>query len=554
MKIVHFIVICFVALVLVKCAQPRPLNGGEEDKTPPQILRSSPQNLSTGFEGHVLAMEFDEYVQIKSLNSELVVSPPLTYPIEYKIKGKRVFFEIRDTLKPNTTYNFNFGNAIVDLNENNPLDSNLFVVSTGTTLDSGQIYGTVKDAYTLKPVKNATVILHNAIDDSAIYNGNPTYITKTDGQGTYQLKYLTPADYQIFVLEAPGADYRYLPQTNIGFYHENVNPAVDHKIDFVLFTEEDTSQYLSKDFSRDYFSFVLGFHSNLKAPNFKIQPDTVKYIIEEIKQDSFKFWIKGDKDVDSVNVIVQDDLGFLDTVDINISDRKKFYKQLKKRKRTKSPLSIKLNTSNNVHHYFDTLKLNFGRPPIKWNTDSMLFVHGKDTVSVQDLFKSDQLTMDLPTAKRGSPEEIRAMAINYKWESNQEYAFIFYSGAFTDIINQKNDTTVLKFKTNKFEDYGSFKFTVNVPEYDGPLLLEILDQKDNFVRDYKIKSGDVITHDLAIPGKYKVRLILDENNNKKWDTGNLLDQTQPEQIVYYNGLIEIRSNWDMEETWNVQIK
>lgn len=554
MKIIHFIVICFVALILVKCAQPRPLNGGEKDTTPPKILRSSPQNLSTGFEGHVFAMEFDEYVQIKSLNSELVVSPPLTYPVEYKIKGKRVFFEIKDTLKPNTTYNFNFGNAIVDLNENNPLDSNLYVVSTGLTLDSGQISGTVKDAYTLKPIKNATVLLHNVADDSAIFNGNPTYITKTDGTGKYHLKYLTPANYQIFVLENPGADYKYVPQTNIGFYHKNINPSKDNQVDFVLFKEADTTQYISKDFSRDYYSFVLGFHSDLKKPKFKIQPDTVNYIIEEIKQDSFKFWIKGDKDVDSVNIIIKDDLGFLDTIDINIEDRKKFYKKLKKRKQTKIPLPLKLNTSNNVHHYFDTLKLNFGRPPIKWNTDSMLFVHGKDTVPVKQMFKSGKLSMDLPTAKTGTAKEVRSMVINYKWDSNQEYTFIFYSGAFTDIINQKNDTTILKFKTNKFEDYGSFKFTVNVPGYDGPLLLEILDQKDKFVRDYKIKSGDVISHDLAIPGKYKVRLILDENNNKKWDTGNLIDQTQPEQIIYYDGIVEIRSNWDMEETWNVQIK
>ena len=553
MKIIQLLLLSVLAVILIRCAQPRPLNGGTQDKTSPQILQSSPKNLSTGFEGQVFALEFDEYVQVKSLNAELVVSPPLSYPIEYKIKGKRVFFEIRDTLKPNTTYNFNFGEAIVDLNEGNPLDSNLYVISTGLSIDSGEISGVVKNAYTLQPVKNATVILHHVANDSAIYNGNPTYVTKTDAQGNYQLKYLTPASYQIYVLEHPGADYTYQAQTNIGFYHQSVNPANDNKIDFVVFKEIDTTQFLSKDFSREYFSFVLGFHSPLKKPKFKIQPDSVNYLIEEIKQDSFKFWIEGDKDVDSIQIITQDDLGFTDTVDINIEDRKKFYKQLKKRKRTKSPLNIKLNTKNNVHHYFDTLRLNFGRPPSKWNTDSILFVHGQDTLPVAQLFKSGKLEMDLPTKKMGTSRELKSMDIKYKWEADQEYAFIFYSGAFTDLINQTNDTTILKFKTNKFEDYGSFKFTVNVPNYKGPLLLEILDTDNKFIRNYEVKSGDVIFHDLAIPGKYKVRLILDENNNKKWDTGNLEKQIQPEQIIYYDGIIEIRSNWDMEETWNVEI-
>ena len=174
MRFWHIISVLGVALITIKCAQPRPLNGGTKDTTPPQITQSSPPNLSTGFNGHTIAMVFDEYIQIKSLNSELVVSPPLKYAVTYQLKGKRVFFNIKDTLLKNTTYNFNFGNAIVDLNESNPLDSNLFVISTGKKLDSGYISGFVKDAYTLKPVADATVILFNSFEDSAIYNGNPS--------------------------------------------------------------------------------------------------------------------------------------------------------------------------------------------------------------------------------------------------------------------------------------------------------------------------------------------------------------------------------------------
>ncbi len=556
MKFWQLISVLGIALITIQCAQPRPLNGGTKDTTPPQIIQSSPKNLSTGFNGHTIAMVFDEYVQVKSLASELVVSPPLKYEVTYRLKGKRVFIDIKDTLLENTTYNFNFGNAIVDLNEGNPLDSNLFVISTGLKLDSGYISGIVKDAYTLKPIANATVILYNAADDSAIYNGNPSYIAKTNSSGQYALKYLSEKKYQIFVLENPGSNYNYQPFGKIGFYPDYINPHNQDTANFFAFKEIDTTQYISKEFSREHFSFILGFNSPLKNPTFNFIPssDTVSYYIEEIKSDSFKFWIEGDKDIDSVQVIVSDDLGYLDTTDIGISDRKKFIKKLKKKKTNKSPLGIKLAIKNGTHPYFDTLHLSFSRPPAKWNLDSMSFVNGIDTVPMRDAILNKLIDMYLPQIKTGKTEEIRSMVIKHPWAPNKSYAFIFNSGSFTDIINQTNDTTIIKFKTKSFEDYGSFRFTVNVPQYDGKLLLELMNEEGKFLKDYKIKSGSVIYHQLAIPGKYKLRLILDANGNEKWDTGDIEKLIQPEELVYYNGIIEIRPNWDMEEVWNVELK
>ena len=556
MKFWQLASVLVVAIITINCAQPRPLTGGTKDTTPPKIMQSSPKNLSTGFSGHTIALVFDEYVQIKSLASELVVSPPLKYDVTYRLKGKRVFIDIKDTLLENTTYNFNFGNAIVDLNEGNPLDSNLFVIATGPKLDSGYISGIVKDAYTLKPVSNATVILFNAADDSAIYNGTPSYIAKTNSSGQYELKYLSEKKYQIFALESLGGGYNYQPFGKIGFYHDYINPIHQDTANFFIFKEMDTAQYISKEFSREYFSFVLGFNSPLKKPKFNISPssDTVYYYTEEIQPDSFMFWIDGDKDIDSVRVIVTDDLGFLDTTNLDISDRNKFIKKLKKKKTDKSPLVVKLDVNNGTHPYFDTLNLNFSRPPSEWNLDSMSFVNGIDTIPMKTAISSKLIEMRLPQVRTGRTKEIRSMAIHHQWIPNKSYAFIFNSGSFTDLINQRNDTTILKFKTKNFEDYGSFRFTINVPQYDGKLLMELMSEDGKFIRDYKIRSGSVIYHKLAIPGKYKLRLILDANGNGKWDTGDVEKLIQPEELVYYNGVIEIRPNWDMEEIWNVELK
>lgn len=553
MKLLRFITIISVAILLIKCAQQRPVTGGIKDVIPPQVTESVPNNFTTHFKGQTIMMEFDEYVIVKSLSSELVVSPPLEYPVEYRIKGKRVYFDIKDTLRSNTTYNFNFGNAVVDLNEGNTLDSNLFVISTGDFIDSGYVTGMVKDAYTLKPVKDATVMLYNSLEDSAIYKGGPTYIAKTNDQGIYRLQYLQNLDYQIYALEFPGSDYNYQPFTNVGFHSELVNPSKADTVDFFLFKEHDSSQYVTKDFSRDYFSFVVGFHNDLVNPEFTFgsESDTVNYIIEEIQPDSFKFWIAGDIDIDSTWLYVSDQTGYMDTVGFDLDDRTKFYKKLKRKGKSKFPVKLKLNTKAGSFDYFDSLKLTFSRPPKYWNPDSVQFVAGTDTMPADSLMKLQLLYLELPYSKEGNTNDIRVMPIKYKWEPGKEYAFIFYSGAVTDLIGHTNDTTILKFRTKTFEDYGSFRLTVKVPGYDGPLRMDLLDNEGKFIRDYKIHSGDNIYHELAVPGKYQLRLIIDKNGNGEWDTGELAKETQPETLVYYDGVIEIRPNWDMEETWVV---
>ena len=545
-----------VTLTLIRCAQPRPLTGGQKDNDSPIIKNSYPKNLSTHYNGQSIIFEFDEYIQVKSLNSELIVSPPLQYPVEYKLKGKRVVFTIKDTLLPNTTYNFNFGSAIVDLNESNPLDSNLFVISTGNKIDSGSISGILIDAYTQKPVKNATVLLYSSAVDSAIYYGNPSYIAKTNNKGKYTLQYLSERPYQIFALENPGHEFKYIPFTKVGFINEYVSPSQDSSTKLFLFQEVDTTQYVTTERSQNYYSFILGFNSDLKDPKFKIQPfnDTTKYIIEEIKADSFIFWIEGDLDIDTVHVNISDLTGYTDTVHIAMKDRKKFYKKLKRKQQTTHPLNLTLNTNGGNLDYFDSIRLSFSRPVEQWDLSKMYFVHNTDTVLMKKAMESNIIKASSKYVKLGNREEVRSTIIHHKWLPNQEYAFIFYPDAFSDILNQTNDTTIMKFKTKTFEDYGSFRFTVNVPNYQKPLLMQLLDENGKFLRDYEIKSGDVIYHELAIPGRYMVRLILDRNGNKKWDTGNLAKGTQPEEIIYYNGVIEIRSNWDMEETWNVDLK
>lgn len=320
-----------VSLTFIGCAQQGGITGGEKDIAPPEIISMVPRNLSTRFNGKSIVVEFDEYVVVENLLSELVVSPPLEYPITYKLKGKRVLFTIEDTLKANTTYNFNFGNAIVDLNEGNILDSNLFVFSTGNYIDSGSIHGIVKDTYTQLPVVDAYVALFPQIADSVAYKGYPLYVAKTDESGVYTLRFLEEKKYQILALGPLNIDYKYTPLNSVGFIDGLADTKDSNNIDISVFNELDTSQVISYEKSKFYYSFNIGFKLNLENPKFEFTPslNPMGYIIETIETDSIGFWIPGDKSIDTVQVIISDNSGYIDTTRINLSNRKSFLKNLK---------------------------------------------------------------------------------------------------------------------------------------------------------------------------------------------------------------------------------
>ena len=150
----------FGVLLLSACAQVVAPTGGDRDLTPPEVMSLVPENQSLNFNANSFTLEFDEYVVLRKLKEQLLVSPPLKYSLESKTKGKNLIFTIKDTLKENTTYVFNFGNAIVDLNEGNPLSNFQYVFSTGPVIDSLSFSGKVVDAFDLTAEKDAVLLLY----------------------------------------------------------------------------------------------------------------------------------------------------------------------------------------------------------------------------------------------------------------------------------------------------------------------------------------------------------------------------------------------------------
>ena len=177
-----------VSIFLTSCAIQVPPAGGDQDTSAPKVLESVPENSSTNFTGHEISIRFDEFIQLKDAQTQLVISPPLNQFPELKLRKKNLFIHFEDTLEQNTTYSFNFGNSIVDNNEGNPIENCQFVFSTGDVIDSLEVTGSIHDAFDAKPEKDALVMLYKQDIDSLPFIKRPYYFGKSDEEGDYLMR------------------------------------------------------------------------------------------------------------------------------------------------------------------------------------------------------------------------------------------------------------------------------------------------------------------------------------------------------------------------------
>ncbi len=185
---------------MVGCANIVPPSGGPRDTLPPKLINAFPKDSATNVVAKTITLNFDEFVDVKSIQENLVVSPiPKNLPIiDYKLRSVTVKF--KDSLEPNTTYSLNFGNAIKDVNEGNVFKNFTYVFSTGKTIANGTFSGNVLMAETGKIDSNLIVVLHRNLNDTAVFKEKPRYYAKLDGKGFYKFTNIENGTYSAFVL------------------------------------------------------------------------------------------------------------------------------------------------------------------------------------------------------------------------------------------------------------------------------------------------------------------------------------------------------------------
>ena len=528
-RLLYIPIVFLFLLSFTDCAKKGSPSGGKKDSIPPVIVKSTPENYSINFSEKEIRIYFDEYIKLKDLQKELIVSPPLEYPpvITPSSTSKVLKIKIEDTLKENTTYSFNFGNSIVDNNEENPFQYFKYVFSTGSYIDSLNLKGRVSDALLPKPDGPSTVMLYEITDtfkDSLIYSEKPTYITTTtDSIGSFELTNLKAGKYLLLALKEKSNNYTFQPKDDkIGFVNKVVTLPTDSSYTITLFKE--TPDYkIARPNQVAKNHIVFGYEGKADSLNLTLLsevPEDYQYkTYRDRKKDTLHYWFKPSLASDSL-LFISTNGRKIDTLNVRMRDL------------FNDSLSIEIINPKALTPK-DTLKLQINTPVVAIDSEKV-FVMDKDSLVID--------------AASFLKEETNTVNLAFKKKEEQSYKVQLLPGALTDFFDKTNDTLNHIVRTRIASDYGSIELTLQNAERF-PIIVQLVDSKFNLVTEEYLIENRKVAFENIIPAFYYIRIIYDKNANKQWDTGSFLQRLAPEEIRYYPTKIEVRANWSLKETF-----
>ena len=515
-------------LLWAACARVGSPTGGEQDKTPPKVVKTIPPNESVNFTGNRIRIYFDEFVTLRDIRKQLIISPPLAYFPEITPSGnasKYINIKILDTLRPNTTYTFNFGKSIQDNNEGNPLSFYTYTFSTGNTIDSLTLKGSIKDALRPKAENFVNVMLYEMgekYSDSVVYKQRPIYVVNTlDSLTTFELSHLKAGKYMLVGMKDKDNNYLFDPKTDkIGLHPTPITIPTDSSYTLSLFKEVPQTQ-ASRPFQSGEQRISIGYQGekdSIQVTPLPPFPANWKWVIEkEPTKDTLWLWYHP-KVEDSLKLIVKSNRA--DTTKVNLRKMKPEKWKITPEFKGISPTEEEIVLSSNT--------------PIRaFNKEAIKLIVAKDSTEVgfEPIFTANtsQITFKV------------------KVKEGEKYLFKAFN-AFENFFGQKSDTLQESFSAKKAEDFGSLKLTFR-DNISLPFIIELTDKdaKKVLYEQYVEQTSPTYNFPFVKAGNYRLRVIEDRNRNKKWDTGNFLGRLLPEPVHYFAKEIELRANWEIEQ-------
>lgn len=521
----RFIVIVFV-LLSISCAKRGSITGGEKDTIPPRLKVSIPANMSTNFKENEIKIVFDEYVKLKDVNKQLIISPPMNDApiISPTSASKQITIKIKDTLLENTTYSFNFGQSIQDNNEGNTFGQFKYIFSTGTYIDSLFLEGSIKDAFAKKTDNFVSVMLYEAnekFNDSTIYKEKPRYVTNTlDSLITFKLENLKAGDYYLIALTDKNGNNKFDPRSEkIGFYNQKITLPDAAFYELELFQEipEFKASKPSQAAGGRYLIPITGEKSNVEVTVDDFENDLPIRLTDFKGKDSLQVWFPKVKD-DSLQIRIKKG-GFEKAFTVNHKDQKL------------DSLIIKPKKSGALN-FRDSLTFESSVPIASFD------------ISKMTLLNKDSIVVPISNFYNDFKQEF---SLDFEKQESEKYTLTMLPAAVTDMYGTTNDTLLFRFSTKVYSEFGNLKLELkNVKSY--PIILDLTDDKGKLLAtQYITEPKEFIFFNHLVPAIFTVRIIYDENKNKKWDTGSYLEKRQTEEVFYFRSSIDIRANWDWEQ-------
>ena len=593
--------ILMLVIIGYSCASMGTPDGGPYDEMPPKFVGSSPKLHAVNTKNKKLELEFDEFIKLEKAAEKVVVSPPQLDQPEIKVLGKKVVIELIDTLKDSTTYTIDFSDAIVDNNEGNPMGHFTYSFSTGASIDTMEVSGTVLNAADLEPIKGIQVGLHKNLNDTAFTKLPFDRVSRTDSRGHFSIRGVAPGKYRIYALMDGNQNYLFDSKTEaIAFSDSIIIPSMmpatrqdtiwkdTLTIDTIktvgytrfmpddiilrVFKEENTRQFFSRSQRDKENHFILKFSAKadtlptLTGLNFDA---TDAFIVEpNAGNDSICYWIKDSLVYQMDTLEIQMDYLYTDSLNQLVPKTDTIYlankltreqkeklakkeaeeKEKERKKKEKKGEKIEpepipfLKMNVDAPSSFDINKnilLSFEEPVVRIDTSAIRVNVKEDTLWVETpfLFIADSVI----------PRKYEILA---SWEPEKEYQLQIDSAAITGLYGLQTNKVEQTLKVKKLDEYGTL--LLNLPGVEQTCIVELLDSSGKVLRQQAVTpEGTADFYYLAPNTKYYIRMFNDRNGNKVWDTGVFEKGIQPEEVYYFPKVWEMKANFEFEETWDV---
>ncbi|MBS5529095.1 MAG: Ig-like domain-containing protein [Prevotella sp.] len=582
-------------------------DGGLYDETPPRIVGATPADKAVGVSPKKVTIYFDEYITVDNPTEKVVVSPPQIEMPEIKGAGKKIVVELRDSLKPATTYTIDFSDAISDNNEGNPLGNYTYSFSTGDHIDTLEVAGSVVDASNLEPVKGILVGLYPTTPDMAFTAADTAFTTtpflrvsRTDSRGRFIVKGVAPGQYRIYALQDMDNNYFFSQKSEmLAFSRDIIVPACKPDVrqdtlwrdslhidsivpvrythflpdDIVLkaFTEVQTDRYFLKSERQKPEAFTLFFSNGdsrlpeVRGLNFD---DRGAFVVEASeKNDTVTYWLRDTALVNTdtlrmeVRYMGTDTLGALvsNTDTLEILPRESYEKRMKRMEREREEWQKKQEKARKRGDVYLTempaealepeYDIESEPAPDRNITVVMPSPLARiDTAAIHLYSRHDTLWYRSPMVFREREGKPRTYELLGEWRPGTEYSLEIDSAAFTDIYGRVSGGMKKGFRVRTLDSFGSLIMTVEGMA-DTAIVVELLDTQDRVVKSVRTSDGTAEFFYIK-PATYYMRMFVDSNGNGKWDTGDYAAGRQPEEMCYYPERIECKAKWDISLSWN----
>lgn len=540
----QFLLCLFTLLLLASCARVGSPVGGSKDSIPPKMIGSNIDTTRVGVPRDIkkLRIDFDEYIQLKDVSRNLIISPPINYTKIIPSSTGNRYLEIqwKDTLQANTTYNFNFGNSVVDLNESNALPYFNFAFSTGEKLDDLYISGSIIDALGTEKNpegkdKNLVVGLYQ-VKDTMNYRQKPYYISKADPDGYFELNYLTPGKYKI-----------------VGFDDENSNSIYDIGKESVAFQKDEI------DLSTSISGLKLKSFPSKKAVRYKemtvstggvtmlFEGNPEKVVVKAVgdkpsdykvthksKSDSVKIWFDAAKE--NIGATVSENIRFSYDTGAKQDTMSVFYKKPAKDEMTISnPFTNKLAPETDFRFSSNYIVNKIQPENWKLAADS---IAQSFTASISELDSTQVI-------------------VKSNFITGKKYQLTVPKNTLSSFYNRSSESVRFDFEVAKPEDFGSFAaHIINPPTQK--FWIQLLNEKNETAYQQYTNSTDVKFVNLK-PGAYRLRILVDNNENGVWDSSDFENEVLGEEAYLFRksgdkelmSKINIRPMWEINENWDL---